>query len=69
LIRRKSACWDFLREHLAAALSKHFDKRLYDAVDTADRADCRSDFAVIVYPGYLALAEQGFANNPDITVT
>ena len=27
------------------------------------------DFAIIVYPGYLALAEQNFANNPDITVT
>jgi acetyl esterase/lipase len=55
--------------HLAAALSTHFDKRLYETVDDADRANCRPDFAVIVYPGYLALAEQNFANNPDINVT
>ena len=55
--------------HLAAALSTHFDKRLYDAVDASDQTNCRPDFAVIVYPGYLALADQNFANNPDITVT
>jgi acetyl esterase/lipase len=39
--------------HLAAALSTHFDKRIYDRVDAADDASCRPDFAVIVYPGYL----------------
>ncbi len=55
--------------HLAAALSTHFDRRLYDAVDAADRVSCRPDFAVIVYPGYLALAEKNFAANPDIPVT
>ncbi len=55
--------------HLAAALSTHFDKRLYETVDAADRTSCRPDFAVIVYPGYLALAEQNFADNPDINVT
>ena len=55
--------------HLAAALSTHYDKRLYDAMDAADEQNCRPDFAVVVYPGYLALAEQNFANNRDITVT
>jgi acetyl esterase/lipase len=55
--------------HLAAALSTHFDKRLYDSLDAADQQDCRPDFAVIVYPGYLAIAEHNFANNPDVTVT
>ena len=55
--------------HLAAALSTHFDRRLYDAVDAADSVSCRPDFAVIVYPGYLALAEKNFAANPDIPVT
>jgi acetyl esterase/lipase len=55
--------------HLAAALSTHYEKRLYDAVDSADQQNCRPDFAVLVYPGYLALAGQNFANNPDITVT
>lgn len=55
--------------HLAAALSTHFDERLYDAVDESDRQSCRPDFVVIVYPGYLALAEQNFAPNPEIHVT
>ncbi|MGA9815101.1 MAG: alpha/beta hydrolase, partial [Terriglobales bacterium] len=55
--------------HLAAALSTHFDQRLYDKVDSADQLSCRPDFAVIVYPGYLALSEQNFAANPDIQVT
>lgn len=55
--------------HLSAALSTHFDKRLYDPVDRADKVRCRPDFAVIVYPGYLALAEQNFAANSEIHVT
>jgi acetyl esterase/lipase len=55
--------------HLSAALSTHFDHRLYEPADAADRLPCRPDFAVIVYPGYLALAEQNFAANPEILVT
>ena len=55
--------------HLAAALSTHFEQRLYDPIDGADQMSCRPDFAVIVYPGYLAIAEQNFAANPDISVT
>ena len=50
--------------HLAAALSTHFDQRLYDPIDAADQLSCRPDFAVIVYPGYLALAELNFAPKP-----
>jgi acetyl esterase/lipase len=55
--------------HLSAALSTHFDKRIYDAVDAADQQSCRPDFAVIVYPGYLALANENFAPNHDINIT
>lgn len=55
--------------HLAAALSTHFDQRLYDPVDAADQLSCRPDFAVIIYPGYLALSEQNFAPNSEIHVT
>jgi len=55
--------------HLAAALSTHFDQRFYDPIDAADGLSCRPDFAVIVYPGYLALAEKNFAPNTDIAVT
>jgi acetyl esterase/lipase len=55
--------------HLAAALSTHYDQRLYDSVDAADKLSCRPDFAVIVYPGYLALADKNFAPNADIVPT
>ncbi|HKV24892.1 MAG TPA: alpha/beta hydrolase [Candidatus Acidoferrum sp.] len=55
--------------HLAAAISTHFDKRMYERVDAADDLSCRPDFAVIIYPGYLAIAEQNFAPNPEIHVT
>ena len=55
--------------HLAAALSTHFDQRLYDPMDASDQLSCRPDFAVIIYPGYLALADQNFAPNPEIHVT
>jgi acetyl esterase/lipase len=55
--------------HLAAAISTHFDERLYDPIDAADRLSCRPDFAVVVYPGYLALADKDFAPNPEINPT
>jgi acetyl esterase/lipase len=55
--------------HLAAALSTHFDQRLYDPIDAADKLSCRPDFAAIVYPGYLAVAEENFAPNTEIHAT
>jgi len=55
--------------HLAAALSTHFAQRLYPAIDAADALSCRPDFAVVIYPGYLALAEKGMSFNPEIPVT
>ena len=55
--------------HLAAALSTHYEKRLYAPVDGADNVGCRPDFAVIVYPGYLALADKAYAANADVPVT
>jgi acetyl esterase/lipase len=55
--------------HLAAALSTHYDQRLYGAIDAADKLSCRPDFAVVVYPGYLAIADKNFAANQDINPT
>ncbi len=52
--------------HLAAALSTHYGKRLYDPIDAADRQSCRPDFAVVIYPGYLADTEHSFLNDLDI---
>lgn len=55
--------------HLVAAMSTHFDKRLYPPVDAADRVSCRPDFAVAVYPGHLWIDEDKFELNPDVPVT
>ena len=55
--------------HMVAALSTHFEKRLYPPVDAADAESCRPDFAVALYPGHLAIPEKNFALNPDIQVT
>ncbi len=55
--------------HLAAALSTHYDKRLYPALDAADQQSCRPDFAVIVYPGYLADEKSSFLDKLDIHPT
>jgi acetyl esterase/lipase len=40
--------------HLSAAISTHFERRLYPAVDAADKESCRPDFAVAIYPGHLS---------------
>jgi len=55
--------------HMVAAISTHFDKRLYPSVDAADKVSCRPDFGIALYPGHLAVPERGFARNPDIRVT
>jgi acetyl esterase/lipase len=55
--------------HRVAAISTHFEKRLYPTVDAADNQSCRPDFAVALYPGHLAIPEKNFALNPDIKVT
>ena len=36
--------------HLAATAATHFDKGSADAADPIDRASCRPDFAVLIYP-------------------
>jgi acetyl esterase/lipase len=55
--------------HLAAALSTHYEQRLYPRVDAADDLSCRPDFEVVAYPGYLALPDKGFAFTTDVPVT
>jgi acetyl esterase/lipase len=39
--------------HMVTATSTHYDKRLYPAVDAADKESCRPDFAIALYPGHL----------------
>ncbi|MFZ1157726.1 MAG: alpha/beta hydrolase [Candidatus Sulfotelmatobacter sp.] len=55
--------------HLVAAMSTHFNKRLYRAVDAADKESCRPDFAVALYPGHLSIAPKPLELNADIRVT
>jgi acetyl esterase/lipase len=55
--------------HMVAALSTHFERRLYPRVDGADSVSCRPDFAVALYPGHLAVPERNFVLNPDIRVS
>jgi hypothetical protein len=38
------------------AISTHFAKRLYPAVDAAEKESCRPEFAVPIYPGHLSLS-------------
>jgi acetyl esterase/lipase len=55
--------------HLSAAISTHFERRLYPAVDAADEQSCRPDFSVVIYPGHLWISEDRFELNPDVPVT
>ncbi|HZM15240.1 MAG TPA: alpha/beta hydrolase [Candidatus Krumholzibacteria bacterium] len=54
--------------HLVAAVSTHFDRRVYPPVDAADQEPCRPDFAVALYPGHL-FDYRTDALNADIHVT
>ena len=80
LVRRHAVEWDIDPHRvgvlgfsaggfLSAAVSTIYEKRVYDPVDAADQLSCKPDFAVVLYPGYLALANQNFAPNPDIHPT
>ena len=54
--------------HLTASASTHSDQRAYEPVDDADRASCRPDFAVLIYPG--GMIQKGSDQlRPEIRVT
>jgi acetyl esterase/lipase len=55
--------------HLVAAISAHFEHRLYPTVDAADKESCRPDFALALYPGHLNIGSKTFELNPDVPVT
>jgi acetyl esterase/lipase len=54
--------------YMVAAMSTHFDKRSYPAVDAADKESCRPDFAIACYPGHLYHGED-LKLNPNVPVT
>jgi acetyl esterase/lipase len=55
--------------HLVAAISTHFEQRIYPALDAADKESCRPDFAIALYPGHLWIGSEKFELNPDVPVT
>lgn len=55
--------------HLVAAISTHFEKRVYPPVDAADRQSCRPDFAVALYPGHIWTYDDKLELNPQLHFT
>jgi acetyl esterase/lipase len=56
--------------HLVANISTHFERRLYPAVDAADRESCRPDFGVAIYPGHMTEnTTNAFDLNPTVPVS
>ena len=55
--------------HLAAVLSNQHAARTYAAIDAADEASCRPDFAVLIYPAYLTVKEQNEAVAPELPLS
>lgn len=54
--------------HLGAWVSTNSDKRSYEAVDVSDKASCRPDFAVLIYPGGVLQKENKALFRPEIRV-
>jgi acetyl esterase/lipase len=55
--------------HLSALVSNSFTTRTYPAQDAADGVSCRPDFAVLIYPAYLAAGDKLDQLAPEIVVT
>ena len=55
---------------MVAEMSTRYEKRLYPAVDAADKESCRPDFAIALYPGHLCNNDNNnFELNPNIPVS
>ena len=54
--------------HLAALLSNSFETRTYPPIDNADQVSCQPNFAVLVYPAYLSVKDQGEQLAPEVAV-
>ena len=53
--------------HLSASASTKYNTRSYGTIDDVDLVSCRPDFAVLVYPAYLAV-EGKLELNPEFKV-
>ena len=54
--------------HLAATAMTNYKKRTYPSVDAADKASCRPDFGVLIYPAYLVDRETKAKLVPEVPV-
>jgi acetyl esterase/lipase len=52
--------------HLSATLLQNTAERTYARVDDADDANCRPNFAVLVYPAYLSIEDKGQEIAPEV---
>ncbi len=55
--------------HLAALVGNQHDRRSYEPVDDADRASCRPNFVLLLYPAYLTRKEQNDELVPELPVS
>lgn len=55
--------------NLAALTSNRWESRSYTPIDAADSLSCRPDFALLIYPAYLTLKDQGDQLTPEMNVT
>ena len=58
-----------LDHQLEAALEIVAVGALGEALDEADKASCRPDFTVLIYPAYLSVKEQGDKIAPELPIT
>jgi len=55
--------------HLSATALTNYDKRHYKSVDAVDKASCRPDFGVLIYPAYLVDKETKTQLSPELRIT
>jgi acetyl esterase/lipase len=55
--------------HLAINASTNYDRRAYDPIDDADKAGCRPDFEVLVYPGGVLDKQDKTKVSPQLRIT
>jgi len=79
LVRAQAKQWDIAPDrlgilgfsagaNLAAIAAANADQRQYEAADDIDKVSCRPDFAVLIYPAWLA-KEDGKSLVPEVRVS
>ena len=54
--------------HLSATASTNYTKRTYELMDEADKTNCRPNFAVLIYPAYLTVKDEGDKISPELII-